>query len=703
MIKSENVSLNKDLQMKYFTLLFVLLLFSSPQVTAQNSPFCGTDEMHQELFLARPDLNPGIINAAKRLALFTKEYEKAPHTKGGGPYIIPVVFHIIHNGGAENINDSQILDAIKQVNLQFRKMNSDTSDIVAPFKSLAADCNIELRLAQLDPNGNCTSGITRTVSPLTLIGDHQVKSLIHWPPDKYLNVYVCNQAAGLAGHSLLPAAADTVPEWDGIVMQHSYVGTIGTSDFFRRTVLTHEIGHYLNLQHIWGGNNVPGYYYLPVAQAGNCAYDDEVDDTPLTIGWQTCNLNGQSCSSLDNVQNYMDYAYCALMFTMGQRTRMHACLNSTVANRNNLWSAQNLIATGTSEGLEVLCAAKFEANKRVLCVGESTELTDVSYHGIETREWSIPGANLSSTSDSIVTASFSTPGLYTVTLTVTKGVNSEEHTEMEFIRVIEPIGTEDNLYESFENGSEFETKWTIIPSNSDLNWEIYEDKGFNSAQSISVQNFNTGYYGSFEFISEPIDASALDAIELSFDYAYAKKQVGASEVLQIAVSTDCGNTWNVRKSLSGNSTLSTVPDFVTNAFEPLDETQWNNEVVTNITSTYLTNNLMFKFKFDAKGGNNIYLDNIRIAHPSVIGLQELLVNDLELYPNPATDLLHFKIPEKAQTSRIIISDMKGNTLYAAKLDSISMNAINVDFLANGMYQFTVLSENGNVTKRFVKN
>lgn len=685
-------------------LLFATFIFFTLTISAQNSSFCGTDEMHQQLFTERPDLNPGIIRANDRLTQFTKEFEKSDQPKGEGPYIIPVVFHIIHNGGPENINDSQILDAIKQVNLQFRKLNADTSDIVTEFKQLAADCNIEIRLAQLDPDGNCTSGITRTVSPLTLIGDHQVKSLIHWPPDKYLNVYVCNQAAGLAGHALLPSAADTIPEWDGIVMQHSYVGTIGTSDYFRRTVLTHEIGHYLNLQHIWGGNNVPDYYYLPVAQAGNCAFDDEVDDTPLTIGWQNCNLNGQSCGTLDNVQNYMDYAYCALMFTHGQRTRMHACLNSPVANRNNLWSAQNLMATGTNVGANNFCAAKFEANKRVVCVGEEVILTDVSSHNIDYREWTIPNAVLSSSDDSVITIYFNDPGEYDITLTAYQEADFLTDFKENYIRVLPSQGTENGVYESFENEAFFNTQWAVVPSNNDMNWEIYESTGFNSSQSISVQNFSTGYNGVFEFVSEPIDASGLDALLLTFDYAYARKQEGASEVLQIAVSTDCGNTWSVRRSFFGNSTLATVTGFVTESFQPTDLSQWNSETVNNITSSFLTNDLLIKFKFDAKGGNNIYLDNIRISHPSVIGFKELDFNRIELFPNPASDQLSCEIPEELVLKTIRIFDMSGKELYLEKItESKKIVSLPINFLDQGYYHVTFETDSGTKRLNFIKN
>lgn len=689
--------------MKRILLLTALCLIIF-NLEAQNSLFCGTDEMHQQLFDQRPDLNPGIKRASEKLSQFTRDFEKADQAKGGGPYIIPVVFHIIHNGGPENINDSQILDAVKQVNLQFRKLNSDTNEIVTPFKQLAADCNIEIRLAQLDPDGNCTNGITRTVSPLTLIGDHQVKSLIQWPPDKYLNVYVCNQAAGLAGHALLPSAADTIPEWDGIVMQHSYVGTIGTSDFFRRTVLTHEIGHYLNLQHIWGGNNVPDYYYLPVAQSGNCAFDDEVDDTPLTIGWQNCDLNGQSCSTLDNVQNYMDYAYCARMFTHGQRTRMHACLNSDVANRNNLWTIENLTATGTLEGNDVLCSAKFEANKRIVCVGEEVTLTDVSYHGIDSRLWNVPGAILSSSTDSIVTITFNSVGFYDVQLTVSNEGNNVDLIENDYIRVVPSTGNEDGIYESFESENFFLTQWAIVPSNNDMNWEIYENTGFNSSQSISVQNFSTSYNGVFEFISEPIDASGLDALLLTFDYAYARKQTGASEVLQIAVSTDCGETWTVRRSFYGNSTLSTVSELVTDPFVPADTTQWKSEVVNNITSAYLTNDLMIKFKFDAKGGNNIYLDNIRISHPDVMGLSLMDQFEFVIYPNPTNEFLYVKIPEEIQVEGYKVVDLNGKELLSEVLgDQDDYFELNLGFLAHGMYQFVLQTNRGIIHQRFVKN
>ena len=117
-------------------------------------------------------------------------------------------------------------------------------------------------------------------------------------------------------------------EEDGIVIQHNYTGSIGTSNAYRSRTLTHEVGHWLNLRHPWGNSNNPGL-------AENCDEDDLVDDTPNTMGWTSCVLEGTTCGSLDNVQNYMDYSYCGRMFTLGQKDRMRAAALSRSPNEIN--------------------------------------------------------------------------------------------------------------------------------------------------------------------------------------------------------------------------------------------------------------------------------------------------------------------------------------------------------------------------------
>ena len=681
--------------------LFVILL--SSYLHAQNSqPLlnCGTDEMHQQLFQDRPELNSGIISAYEQLQNFTHNFESTTD-RSNDPYIIPVVFHVIHNYGPENISDAQIYDAIEQVNLQLRKLNADTTDIVSDFENSAADTEIEIRLARKDPDGNCTNGITRSVSPTTMVGDHEVKSVIQWPPDQYLNIYVCNQASGLAGHAMMPAPADTIPEWDGIVMQHSYVGTIGTSDFFRRTVLTHEIGHYLNLQHIWGGNNVPNYYYLPVAQATNCDHDDDVADTPLTIGWQSCNTSSESCGSLDNVQNYMDYAYCARMFTEGQKQRMHACLNSSVANRNNLWTPANLVATGTDGSYDALCAVSFEADERVICEGQVVEFIDYSYYGVTNREWNFPGGNASSTSDSIVTVTYNTPGEYNVSLTISNGMDQESETKNQYITVLPSTGNDDYLTQTFEIPNYFESTWYVSSDDNPLSWNLV-NYGSNSQQSLFVDNYNLSNGPQHILTSYPIDASELDELILKFDVAYAKKIANSSDLLRIQVSTDCGESWVTRRNLTSNILQTVDSPLETTAFYPASQVEWQTIEVTTIGAAYLTDNLMIRFLFQSGGGNNIFLDNIQVAHPDVLNLSNNSdIFYFNLYPNPAQTSLTIESTETIKS--YTITNPQGKVVKNQILNSNQTKLeVPLHQLSNGMYLIHVTDLNDKViTKHFV--
>ena len=181
------------------------------------------------------------------LEAYTQQFQPLAES-GGSSFVIPVVFHIIHDNGQENISDAQARDAIRVLNDDFNKLNPDTATVVPAFAGNIADVGIEFRLAQLDPNGNCTKGINRILSDLTYDGDQSMKNLIQWPRDKYLNVWVCAEAQGAAGYTFLPGTVNSnfAATWDGIVLKHNYTGSIGTSNSTRSRTLTHEVGHWLN-------------------------------------------------------------------------------------------------------------------------------------------------------------------------------------------------------------------------------------------------------------------------------------------------------------------------------------------------------------------------------------------------------------------------------------------------------------------------
>jgi hypothetical protein len=228
------------------------------------------------------------------------------------------VVHVIYNTAAENISDAQIQSQMDVLNEDFRRLNADASNTPSAFLSVAADSEIEFCLATLDPNGNATNGITRTQTNQSSWGaDDAMKSsssggVDPWATDQYLNMWVCNLGGGLLGYAQFPGGPAST---DGVVMLTTSFGRVGNvqSPFHLGRTTTHEIGHYLNLYHIWGD--------------GACGQDDEVADTPASdAANEGCTASHTSCGSVDMVQNYMDYSDddCMNIFTQGQKARMLA-------------------------------------------------------------------------------------------------------------------------------------------------------------------------------------------------------------------------------------------------------------------------------------------------------------------------------------------------------------------------------------------
>jgi hypothetical protein len=170
---------------------------------AQNTVYrsCATEEMWKEAIKADPDA------ALRRAGIPLSGSRKLPGTKVVSPtgvvtYKIPVVFHVMHTYGPENISKAQIQDAVNSLNLSFQKLNPDTGDVIPLFQSIFANCEIGFELANIDPDGNCTDGITRTYTEFTNAANDNVKSLVDWPCDKYLNIWVVkNIASGAAGYA----------------------------------------------------------------------------------------------------------------------------------------------------------------------------------------------------------------------------------------------------------------------------------------------------------------------------------------------------------------------------------------------------------------------------------------------------------------------------------------------------------------------
>ena len=239
---------------------------------------------------------------------------------------IPVVVHVVYKKASENISDAQIKSQIGVLNKDYRALNADKSKVPSSWKSFVGDTRIEFALATRDPRKKPTTGITRTTTLKDYFGTGDaVKSNARggkspWSTSKYLNIWVCTLGGGLLGYAQFPGGPKNT---DGVVILNTALGTQGvaTAPFNKGRTCTHEVGHWLNLRHIWG-------------DLRGCGGTDYVIDTPdaqlpnynsPTFPHITCN-NGPHG---DMFMNYMDYVDDAsmFMFTQGQVARMRATLS----------------------------------------------------------------------------------------------------------------------------------------------------------------------------------------------------------------------------------------------------------------------------------------------------------------------------------------------------------------------------------------
>jgi len=619
--------------------------------------------------------------------------------RGGGQFVIPVVFHVIHAFGPENIGDAQMIDAIRVLNEDFNRENPGWTTVQQAFQDLVADVGITFRLAQLDPDGNCTNGITRTVSELTYEGDFSMTQLIQWPRDRYLNVWVSQAANGAIGYSNYPWVLDDSPSSDGIVIQASYVGSIGTSDPGRSHVLSHEVGHWLNLKHCWGNSNDPG-------GEENCGMDDDVDDTPLTIGWTSCTLSGASCGSAqDNIENYMEYASCRKMFTLGQADRMIAALTSPVAQREELWQQGNLELTGVS-GNPTLCSARFVSDKRQVCVGETITFTDASFNNVTERAWTFDGGEPGTSNEASVSVTYSTPGNYAVSLNVSDGVSALTTSDPVAVEVLPTDGVSLPLMEGFEASTTLTgTQWTVVDPFEDGSFIVTSGSASTGDRSVRLANGVELEGRSYDLISGTYDMSLAIDIDLSFSYAFARRQTTNDDRLRILVSNDCGSTWSLRKQLFAGGFLATAPD-QTGPFAPGPD-EWLETQVANIGESYRVSGFRFKFQFESDGGNDLFLDDINLRG-SFVGIdeQDTSRTELDIVPNPASHeaQLIFTM-QGAGSVRIDVLDQLGRSAFASWNTSLSAGnqhvALPVDRLAAGAYIVKVTQPEGIRTARLI--
>jgi hypothetical protein len=667
---------------KNFTLILGLFFVIIGAIA--QAPFCGTgSDITEKIYEKSEEAR----NNRAELEKFTQEFIKNNAQKKGANdrIIIPMVFHIVANRKSGsvavtgNITDAQVYDAVKVINTDYAKRNADTANTVAAFKDIAAKVGVEFRIARIDPYGACTNGILRYKTIYSDSADERVKDTAQaWPTNKYLNVWIVRQIkSGAGGYAFLPGSAPT--NHDGIIIVNSQFGSIGTSSAscdLCAGSLTHEIGHFFNLQHTWGPTNNPGV-------KSNCDFDDGVDDTPLCIGAKSCGFNNDSCGPIANVQNYMDYAGCYTMFTEGQKARMLATLHSTIAGRLNLWSESNLKATGVFDNNAYFVGC----DRKLGCEGSEVKYDLLpSIDSLATPvHWDFPGGIPSSSDLVNPVVLYPTAGTYDATLTI--GEETSIRTA-----AVKVVGTTawygaGSYNESFEYTYLTDNGWYAINSTNDaVKWELVKGTSSAGTSCLKINSYDSKAAKlTDDLISAPLDFSAATSGALEFSTALAKKldRKDTGRVFKVEYSINCGRNWKKLRYFTGDELSSS--GFVNGRFKPTEPSQWLTSSIPLDNTVLGKSNVLIRMRFESTlYVNDFYLDDFKFT--GVVAINDMVAKNLrfEIFPNPAekNTSISFNLI-KTENVKISIFDVLGR----------EVNTINENALDPGAHKINLTIEN----------
>lgn len=588
--------------MYFFTRLMAVISLLLLQFIVNAQEPCGTMQ-HRKMLLEQEPKTALIMEEIER---HTEAFLANPQNYNAQRAVItiPVVVHVVYNTTAQNISDAQIQSQINRLNLDFRKLNPDWNNTPAAWNSLVADYNIEFCLAKRTPTGGATTGIIRRQTTVTsFTTDDKVKRNSSggsdaWPSSQYLNIWVCNLGSNLLGYAQFPGGPSAT---DGIVVKHNVFGTTGTVAFpyNQGRTAVHEVGHWLNLFHVWGDDN------------GSCSGSDRVGDTPnqadLSSGCPTFPKTDACSPSSPGIMfmNYMNYSFdgCMYMFTNGQYARSSS-LFGTNGFRAALKNSLGCVAPNSPP------VANFTATPTNACPGQTVQFTNTSTGNITSYSWQFPGGTPATSTAQNPTVTYASVGTYNVTLTVSGPNGDNTKTSNAFITVSAPSSLP--LVQGFETTPFPPPGWMVLNGDNSTTWgRTTSASGFGGSSACAFMDmYNYSVKGQTDWLITPAyDFTGVTSARVKWDYAYANVTTpGYYDTLMVYYSTNCGATWT-QIWKRGGTQLATAPA-TAYAFIPT-ASQWRRDSV-NLNNLSGQQNVKFAFVTNNQFGNYLFLDNVNI-------------------------------------------------------------------------------------------
>ncbi len=706
-----------------FIALFFFVGLCSFSTTAQKR--CGTTVAIQSLLQKHPHIK--------------ERYERVKHSsfpdfstqgiaKGTPIAEIPVVVHIVLQD-PEKITDAQVASQIDVLNKDYQLLNADTSNRPDVWDNIAGDMKIHFCLAQRTPDNEPTNGIDRVTTSKASFNDisDAVSEVKHtqtgganaWNSNEYLNIWICNLSGGYLGIGTPP---ETYPdEEQGVVVHYKAFGTTGNllQEYNKGRSCTHEVGHYFNLLHLWGSNDVNK----------NCEDDDQVNDTPkqhkAVYGTPSFPTYDECSASfpgimIDNFMGYVDDADMN-MFTRGQVDRVKYAL---LHYRSGLLSSKGCQPVQLEE---VDAKPKSIAAPRgKLCSSSTSPIitlqnfgtkklnkVDIKYridqNAFKSFQWTGQLSSLDSTTLTLPHLTFSEGNHKLEVITSTpNGVTDENihnDTLLSYFH-LDPVITAPYT-EDFETSTFPPEGWTINNPDQQYTWEKTNEGASSGTHSVVMKNLDYAENGPIDDIISPvIDIQNKDSAFLLFDVAAAVQSNPEGnnqywDTLKVLISYDCGHSGTTVYKKWGKN-LITTPNRLLYEFVP-KKGEWRMDSI-DLTTFLGRGPFRIIFRNVTNFENNIYLDHIQIKAKNINPI--LKEKEVLIVPNPFDHQLKIEFLKKPDhLQRVSIYNISGQLVSqksSAAINRQNRIIFHLSHLSAGIYIVKLKYSDRKIIKKVMK-